>query len=600
MMRINILYGLSRALGAVSALSIALIAGGCSDTLDTKPQDSIDYKTYFRNESELKAFSNSFYSMIPEKDLYNESVDNITRSSLWENIRGGRIIPKTGGGWVWDDLRAINTLLENAHNCPSTAVREHYEAVARFFRAYFYFEKVKMYGDVPWYEFQIDYTDAAELCRPRDSRELIMGKMIEDIDWAIEHLPSEPSVYEVNRWTALGLKSRFCLFEGTFRKYHGLSYPEHGYGYYLDLAASASKKFIDEAPYRLHDAEGPEESYLKLFSSNDALSDEVILARDYSRELGIFHDAAFKTLTPMEGRHGVTKKIVDSYLMRDGSRFTDIPGHETIMFRDECTGRDPRLAQSIRTPGYHRIGSSEPLAPDFSSCTTGYQPIKYIQDIRDAADTHSQSFIDLIVMRAAEIYLNFAEALAENGRLTQECLDMSVNKIRSRVGMPPMDLVWANAHPDPYLLELGHGYPQVSGPDTGIILEIRRERTIELLGEGFRYYDMMRWKEGNNFNQKLYGMYFPGVGEYDLDGDGTLDVCIYEGEKPATTAKLTRLLRSEIKLSEGDHGYVHANSGRVGRWDESRDYLYPIPYGERALTGGALTQNPGWNDGLDF
>ena len=110
-----------------------------------------------------------------------------------------------------------------------------------FFRAYFYFEKVKRFGDVPWYDRQLGSADP-DLYKPRDSRELVMQKMIGDIDYAIENLPAEKSLYRVTKWAALALKSRFCLFEGTFRKYHGYQetmYPEYDWKYYLEQCVSA-------------------------------------------------------------------------------------------------------------------------------------------------------------------------------------------------------------------------------------------------------------------------------------------------------------------------------------------------------------------------
>ena len=231
---------------------------------------------------------------------------------------------------------------------------------------------------------------------------------------------------------------------------------------------------------------------------------------------------------------------------------------------------------------------------------TGYQPIKYVttvdQDLWNGAD------IDLIVFRAGEVFLNYAEAKAEAGTLTQEDLDLSVNKLRDRVGMPHMDMAAANANPDPFLTnaEWG-GYQNVTGANKGVILEIRRERTVELTQEGFRYYDIIRWKEGKIFEKEFYGVYFPGPGEYDLDGDGTKDVLLYtESSAPSSNATLKYKLGTDIMLSNDTFGFVNPHKGEGRAWNEDRDYLYPIPLDERSLTQGALTQNPGWNDGLTF
>lgn len=578
-------------------IPLLLAVSGCEGWLNKEPLAQMSPESFFSNENELQAFSNNFYKDFPGSDLYQENYDLCLHMECPAEMRDGRVIPGSGSGWTWTSLRNINTLLEYSVNCEDAAVRSEYDAVARFFRAYFYFEKVKRFGDVPWYDRQLGSADP-DLYKPRDSRELVMQKMIEDIDYAIANLPAEKSLYRVTKWTALALKSRFCLFEGTFRKYHEYQetmYPEYDWEWYLGQCVSASEEFMNTSGYGIYTADGPDKSYLNLFVSENANSQEIILARDYNKALNVTHNANYYTLNAGYGRPGLSKKIVNSYLMSDGSRFTDIDGYEKMEFYDECQNRDPRLAQSIRTPGYTRIGSSVQEAPDFVVTVTGYQPIKYVAGTE--YDSYNTSAVDLPVFRTAEVYLNYAEAKAELGTLTQADLDNSIKKIRDRVGMPNIDLAMANGDPDEYMEKM---YTQVSEENKGVILEIRRERTVELSREGFRYYDIIRWKEGQTFTQKHYGMYFKGVGEYDLDKDGTIDLCLYQGSRPDTKATLSYEIGQDIYLSEGDHGYVDPYRNITLSWNEDRDYFYPIPTDDRSLTGGALTQNPGWNDGLDF
>ena len=570
---------------------------GCAGWLDKEPLAQMSPETFFSNENELQAFSNNFYNDFPGVGLYEDSFDLCLSMECPPEMRNGRIIPASGSGWTWTSLRNINTLLEYSVNCKDTEVRTEYDALARFFRAYFYFEKVKRFGDVPWYDRQLGSADS-DLYKPRDSRELVMRKMIEDIDYAIDNLPAEKSLYRVTRWTALALKSRFCLFEGTFRKYHGYRetmYPEYDWKYYLEQCVSAGEEFMNSSGYGIYSADGPDESYLNLFASAEAIGEEIILARDYNDALGVTHDANYYTLTQSYGRPGLSKKIVNTYLMKDGTRFTEKEGYETMTFVEECRDRDPRLAQSIRTPGYTRIGSTEKAAPDFTYTVTGYHPVKFVTGRE--YDGFSKSCNDLPIFRSAEVYLNFAEAKAELGTLTQADLDRSVKKIRDRVGMPGIDMKAANNAQDEYLADM---YKGVTGPNAGVILEIRRERGVELSREGFRYYDMIRWKEGQEFTRKCYGMYFPRLGDFDLDDDGMPDICLYMGTKPETEAPLSYEVGQDIYLSEGDHGYVDPYYNITLSWNEDRDYFYPIPTDDRALSGGALKQNPGWNDGLDF
>ena len=116
----------------------------------------------------------------------------------------------------------LTFLLDNLGNCKDQKVRDKYEALARFFRAYFYFEKVKRFGDVPWYD-KVLGSDDADLYKARDSREFVMGKIMEDLNFAIEVFKETnrtKELYRVTWWTAQALKSRVGLFEGTYRKYH--------------------------------------------------------------------------------------------------------------------------------------------------------------------------------------------------------------------------------------------------------------------------------------------------------------------------------------------------------------------------------------------
>lgn len=572
---------------------------GLSSCLDKQPLAQMSPENFFSTENELEAFSNTFYTVFPSTDLYSESVDNVIGLELSEEVRGARVIPASGGDWTWGTLRDVNTMLGNIDNCEDEEVRMRYEGLARFFRAYFYFEKVRKFGDVPWYDKELSSTDS-DLYKPRDSRELVMQNLLADLDFAIEHLPSKKSLYTVTKWTALALKSRACLFEGTFRKYHGITI-EGGkdWQWYLEECADASYEFIASSGYSIYKVGGTSAAYRNLFVSVDAAQTEVILARDYNKSLNVVHNSNYRTMSASFGRPGITRKIIASYLMANGNRFTDNPAWEKMEFVEETKNRDPRLSQSIRTPGYKRIGGSVELAPDFSSCVTGYQPTKYVGS--SAHDGYNKAYLDLIIFRAAEVYLNYAEAKAELGTLTQTDLGYSISKIRDRVGMPELKMDAANATPDPFLMSRATGYVNVSGANTGVILEIRRERTIELLGEGHRFFDMVRWKEGKAFEQPLLGMYFPGPGEYDLNDDGINDVHLYKGKTPSTTtSKLLLKIDQDVLLTDGDKGCISPHKGNTGRWNENRDYLYPIPTDDRSLTGGALLQNPGWNDGLNF
>ena len=179
-------------------LVIAAALGLASCDLDYTPLSKLAPETFFTTESELQAFSNQFYTILAAGG-YDECSDTQIKNALTDEMRSARTVPASGGGWSFTDLRNYNTLIEYSVNCKDEAVRTQYVALARFFRAYYYFEKVKRFGDYPWYDRQLG-SDDPELYKPRDSREFIMGKIIEDLDFAAANLPAKKDLthYELS------------------------------------------------------------------------------------------------------------------------------------------------------------------------------------------------------------------------------------------------------------------------------------------------------------------------------------------------------------------------------------------------------------------
>lgn len=558
------------------------------DFLDRSPESNISPEASFKTEKDLALFTKSFYDVLPSAEgVYNESVDNVVKTTLDDQLTGRRQIPVSGGGWTWDNLRNINYFLENASNTLSADVVAPYVAEAKFFRAYFYFDKLKRFGDVPWYSNTLETTDDELLMKGRDSRVLITDSILRDLDFAIAHLSEGVSDEKANKWTALALKSRVALFEGTFRKYHA-NLGIDGATKLLEQAADAAHQVIVGKRYDIYAAKGVD-SYGDLFQSVNSIPQEIILARKFSDALQIWHNVNYYTITASYGKPGLDKNLVDSYLMADGSRFTDNPKYKTMTFLEEVKDRDPRLKQTIRTPGYRRVGGAQAVAPNFGNSVTGYQLIKFVGDVK--YDNYNRSENDMPVFRYAEVLLNYAEAKAELGTLSQADLDISIKLLRDRVEMPNMNLAAANATPDPYLAK---DYPAVAGAFKGAILELRRERRIELVMESFRWDDILRWKSGPLVTRQFKGMYFPGIGRFDIDGDGKDDVWIYEGDKPAASGIQLLKLGSEIVLENGNSGNVIVNAHIKKEFDEKRDYLYPLPIDQLELNTN-LKQNPEWN-----
>ncbi len=556
-----------------------------SCSLDLSPEDTLSPKTYFKNKLQLELWTNGFYAMLPDvDDLAKQNADDNISTELGETLMGQRSAASENG-WKWERLRDINYYLQHSNQCPDERVRKQYDGVAYFFRAYFYYDKVRRYGDVPWYDQVLNSNDDKLLAKPRQDREVIMGSVMQDLDKAIAMLPTSKNQVRVTKWTALALKSRAALFEGTFRKYRGLA----NYEKYLQQAAEAGEQFIDKSGYKLYT--NGTEPYRVLFNSIDAVGDEVVLTKKHSNTANVRHSIPFNIIIY---RQGFTKRFMNHYLMADGSRFEDQADWNTMTYAEETKKRDPRMAQTVLCPGYVQVDDSTETVNNLSSLT-GYRPIKYVN--ASPYDGSLKAITDYPLFRAAEVYLNFAEAKAELGTLTQADLDKSVNKIRDRVNMPHLSMSAANADPDNLLQQY---YPNVAkSANTGVILEIRRERTIELALEGFRLWDIFRWKEGQQLTKAFEGCYFPGPAEYDMNEDGKADVLLYTTSKGNFEGAAFKLGK-DIILTNNTSGNIHALSNITITWDENRDYLWPIPASERVLTGGVLTQNPGWTDTTNF
>jgi hypothetical protein len=280
----------------------------------------------------------------------------------------------------------------------------------------------------------------------------------------------------------------------------------------------------------------------------------------------------------------------------DGTPFTDTPDYETMTFMEEVVGRDKRLQQTIRLGDYTRTsGGQDLLTPtDFGYSYTGYQPIKWSLDDLNI-DTRDLNTNSVSTFRYGEVLLNYAEAKAELGTLSDADWAMTIGALRARAGITG----GLDSKPtviDPYLQT--HYYPNISDP---VILEIRRERAIELCMEGFRFYDVVRWKKGDLMEMEWNGMYVPELDTpMDVNGDGVDDVAFYKVMPDPTVPGVIYInvaeLQGEItngqRLSDDTFGEMTWLNNVERVWEE-KNYYYPIPDEHRILNPN-LEQNPGW------
>ena len=582
--------------------SIAMLfAFSCNDDfLERLPLDEISSETFWNTENDLKVYNNRIYDqarndnevpiLMAHDDGFDshrygiwyldEFTDNIAprhaRHTRYQQVRAGKHNIPSGPQWFgyrdggWAFIRTINIGLENYSNANiSQEVIDRYAAEARLFRGWFYADKVSKFGNVPWIDKELG-VDSEELNAPRTARDEVMANVLEDLNFATTNLPDDwgdgGGPGRLNRWAALLVKSRVCLFEGTWQKYHGGSKADM----WLTEAAAAAKELMDNGPYALYSTGDPDRDYNAIHHMTSDLTgvSEVLYWRRYER--GIFTNHVQSYHRSYNG--GATKSMVEDYLCSDGLPITLSPLYQgDAQIEDVFVDRDPRLRQTVLHPDdvslyaygnfdtrpYPRLTGME----GGQRIETGYHIIK-VYDVNTAHATYNTSDTPAIILRFAEALLNYAEATAELGTITQADLDISINKLRDRVGMPHLDM--SNVPVDPRYVDDGV---------SPLIAEIRRERRVELFMEGFRYDDLRRWKQGKKLEQPDYGIRFDAAAQERYPG-------------------------ANVQVSEVDGiPYIDVYKGtdwEAPVFDENKHYLWPIPLSVISQNPN-VAQNPGWN-----
>src|SRR5690606_15397890 len=243
---------------------------------------------------------------------------------------------------------------------------------------------------------------------------------------------ASPSTSQV----ALAYKSRIALYEGTYRKYHtGLGLAATA-DEWLTEAADAAKMVMDAGTYSLYNTGNPESDYRTLFISENAVSQEVMFAMVFNNALRRWHALTWKFNSATYGsRWGLNKQFINTYLMTDGSRFTDKAGYDELLFVEEMANRDHRLAQTVRSLGYKRSDGS-PAPPNFGYTFTGYHILKWSMDDK-RLDGVGEAYNTIPLMRYAEVLLNYAEAKAELGEFNDAVWAQTIGLLRQRAGINP-------------------------------------------------------------------------------------------------------------------------------------------------------------------
>ncbi len=607
---------MKRILYFTACIAVALSTVSCEDFLGRVPKDKFDADTFFQTETDLILYSNGLInSGLPGStaitmgnDLYT---DLCATTDSHENYREGYLSANNASGWSYSNfafLRQVAYMLENMPNAKENVdpkTYNHYEGVARFWRAYATYSKVKQFGDCYFIDHVISPDDPM-LYGPREDREYVVHRIVEDLEFAVENcrakgdnIHSDGRIY-INKFVAIAMAARICLHEGTFRKYHEVN-PSTGKPWtneyensedLLRLALYYSKRLVDSGEFSLH------KNFREIFTSKSLVTDEVIWGRTNSDELGVRHNTT-REFCKKGKNFSPTKDFVRMFLNKDGS-----PAAPNLSPDKEFENRDKRLEATVLGPSQKQqnsAGNDEAFVPNFTLTVTGYQWMKWIMTDAAARTENSMSVNSIPVLRYAEVLLIYAEAAAELGEMTKEIWDQTVWEIRSKHGG-----IEKNIYPGDASYEgddnLRHYYTfKLSNTSdiSDILLEIRRERATELMLEGDSHYDdLMRWRLGDLIERRSNGKAWRGIylTEEDVNKGWTFNGKKFTVSTTALTSetnfRITQKAPQNFTLSEGTHGYLLYYYDVT--W-EDRMYLKPIP-----LTAININPNLGQNEGWQW
>ncbi|WP_186757114.1 RagB/SusD family nutrient uptake outer membrane protein [Echinicola salinicaeni] len=553
----------------------------CEDFIDNPPEDQIAVNDFFKTSSDIENYVKKYYAQFPSHGSANlpfseNNSDNLivaTPNAVLDGARATR-----NGQWTgeWSNIRSINILFDNLENVEDDlSSYQQFLGEAHFFRAWFYYNMLQSYGDLPIYDHQLFPGDEA-LMDPRAPRTEVADFILSDIDNAIQYLDLREQVgnSRLNKETALAFKSQVALFEGTWQKYHaGTDFGTSGAdpSKYLQQAVDAAEELINgDYTVGVYNTGSPESDYYSLFGMDNMSGlDEVLFYRIASTADQLGHELQFYT-TRRTRNMAITWSLVNSYLGKDGQPYdymglaVNTKGNAFLnQIAEDC---DPRLHSTVWVPGDLRVASagqlfSKPFLDGGSEelCATGFQVKKFSNPFSSAAgaDFGGYSQTGRIYFRYAEVLLNYAEAKYElDGTVAFEQL----NLLRQRVGMPDFEVIPQAAYGES-LLDYGYEIDDA-------LYAIRNERRVELALEGQRIDDYRRWAAHALFVGKRPLGYpfeqsdFPGFA-VKVNDDGLVDY--FQDAMP--------------------DGYG---------FRPDQDYLLSIPRDELTLNPN-LEQNPNWN-----
>lgn len=566
----------------------------CDDVIDLKPLDSFTDESYWTSIDDLRGYADRFYTNLSAPSSSGDTQCDNRVPTSYDKWLYNEYLVDDASDWNWTNIRNLNFFMNRYQRVNGTENDINAQvAVIRFFRALDYYGKIKSYGDVPWYEKDLTDGDTEELFKGRDSRDFVLGKIIEDLEFAIQWLPEKNAAREcaLHKDAARTQLSRICLYYGTYKKYHNISGSPSSQEL-LQKAANNALAVMNTGRYEI--VQGPDNGCgMQAFEGYPMYYQNQFVQEDLSsnKEAILYRSYISGTLMHSVGRDngvGYSKDFAETFLCKDGKPIAVSPlynGDETI--DQEMENRDPRMYQvidnvhrpyTVQTDGtievnysiYDQTASAPNVSPNGS--VTGYANVKYSSADPTQWVANASTF-DWFVYRYAEILLNYAEAKYELGEMTQNILDQTINVIRDRVEMPH--------------LTMEVGFTDPNWPDYGyniepLLQEIRRERRIELVAENLRYDDLIRWK-----GMKLL------ENPKTVLGIRVTDKVISLYQENTFGGELGRpLVEYEGKTYVRPYAKDLNDAGRKWSEDDKR-YLNPISKNVMLINPN-ITQNPGW------
>lgn len=622
---------------------------GCDDSfMNYMPKTNPTEETAFVSYDNFKTYSWGLYGIFSNnqmKQFIDVSADRLTMAdgdfqanylckSDGSNVQNNNwqwnnITPSINAddGWNFDYIRRVNILLRNIDGSQMTdAEKDHWRSVGYFFRSYRYYDLLARYGDVPWLEDVVSDEDTDILYGPRTPRDEVAANILRDLKFAETHIKTDGDGQNtINQATVRALMSRFCLFEGTWRKYHNLA----GGDTYLAECERVSEELLSKYP-----SIAPR--YTDVWSSDDlGKVDGIILYKE------CLPDLIMSTFPRHERggsqKYGLHARTIGRYLCQDGKPVSVSSQYEgkgaTATMNDEFKNRDFRLYWRCIPPYKTKIGNGVAVTDenqndwwDDSMNSKDRYYIDYMNNVVNKDDPYHQfpmrtwqpqflsrvpmvqtskyswgpmrnysgyylymtystyneqaiqaggryAVSDCPIFHIEEIMLNYAEVEFELSKFNQGIADQTINKLRARAHVAPMTVADITADFDP------ERDPAVDP----VAWEIRRERMAELMGEGFGFYDIRRWKRADYFmNQRPLGARVAADETDEYFGNGSIFI------KESDVNPAASVFPEDVGRVVCVGDFMQQGKG----WKDIY-YLNPIPQKQLTLND-KLEQNPGW------